>query len=178
MYQAIRGRVNIELASAHLYYAGDNASKHLIHDFKYHGVKGVGYHLATLFAKRLLDAQCFSDYDLIVPVPLHRRKALKRGFNQSAIIARGLSEVLGIHMASNVLIRRRYKRSQTQKSRFSRWRNMEGIYTVTHPELIKDKRILLVDDVFTTGATMEACVNALHTASPRAISLATLAYTE
>jgi len=178
VFNALRGRANIEYAFSYLFYTSGNITSQLIHDFKYHGVKTLGKLLSTRFARELDDQNWFSNYDVILPVPLHRRKMVKRGFNQSYIIAQAIATQLKLEVVTDVLVKKRNKDSQTKKSRFGRWRNMENLYAVKNFDKIRNKRVLLVDDVFTTGATTEACINALQKATPIAISVVTLAYTE
>jgi competence protein ComFC len=106
----------------------------------------------------------WTSIDYLIPVPLHPKKQQQRGYNQAEMWAKGLAEALGISMRTDILIRTDYTESQTKKSREERFKNVETVFAVKNPESIKGKRILLVDDVLTTGATLEACSNTLFSA--------------
>ena len=114
--------------------------------------------------------------DFIVPVPLHRAKKRKRGFNQSEIICKGISGVTGLKTESAFLIRNSITGTQTNKSRYDRWANVEGIFTVIEPERFRNKHILLVDDVITTGSTLEACISEIMKVENVKVSVAALAF--
>ena len=117
----------------------------------------------------------FKQAELIVPIPLHKKKQMKRGFNQSELIARGLSESLKIPVVTECLVRTVHSDTQTRKSRYDRWKNVEKIFTISQPELFTNKHILLIDDVVTTGATIEACAAEILLIPGTKVSLAALA---
>jgi ComF family protein len=117
----------------------------------------------------------FETLDAIIPVPLHPRKQKKRGYNQSEYIARGISEVMNIPVITDALIRHVHTSSQTRKSRYNRWENVEGIFQATHPEKLENLHLMVVDDVVTTGATLEACCAPLLKVPGVKVSIATLA---
>lgn len=117
----------------------------------------------------------FRNIDLVVPVPLHKKKQRKRGFNQSECIARGIAEAMEKPIHSASVIRAIHTGTQTRKSRYERWLNVESIFRVTEPDILVGKHILLVDDVLTTGATLEACAAAILEVEGTKVSIAALA---
>ena len=171
------GLVPIEEASSLFFFSSHSPYRNLIHNFKYRGQWRVCEKMGIWFGKELRESGLYDTVDLIVPVPLHPRRLLLRGYNQSEYIARGIAASLGKHLEPHCLIRKRYNRSQTKThSRKDRWENVSGIFSVRHPERLEGKHILLVDDVLTTGSTLTACAETLlkHLSSCR-ISIATLA---
>jgi len=173
--QALWGRIKIEQATA--WYLFEKGSKYqkLIHEIKYRKKKELGKELGKMFGEDLRGSD-FQLVDYIVPVPLHKRKERKRGYNQSEWIAAGLAEVLKKPLICDNLFRKYYNSSQTKKTRIERWENVSGIFSLHDPQLFENKHILLVDDVFTTGATMEACAEAVLEAKKTKVSLAVLGY--
>jgi ComF family protein len=121
-------------------------------------------------------ADIFRDAELIVPVPLHPRKQRKRGYNQSQAFAEGLSSVMKAKLETGCLIRKVDSKTQTRKARYNRWENVENIFAVKHPEKIQGRHLLLVDDVLTTGATLESCAQALLEVRGVKLSIATIAF--
>ncbi len=117
-------------------------------------------------------------FDWVIPVPLHPRKKAIRGFNQSALIAKGFSEKTGIKLNDSSLLRVNYGPSQTQKNRIDRWENVSQSFSLRDHSQLENTHILLLDDVFTTGATMEACWMQLAKVNPGSIGLISLAFTE
>jgi ComF family protein len=155
------GRIDVEAATAFLSMPRNGISHRLIHRLKYHGDQEVGERLGALFAHELLESERMKGIDVIVPVPLHPKKLHVRGYNQCDCIARGMAETLGADISLNNLTRTHFSASQTRRGRISRWSNVKDIFWVREPEKFENKRILLVDDVITTGATIEACATAL-----------------
>jgi ComF family protein len=155
------GRIDVEAATAFLSMPRNGISHRLIHRLKYHGDQEVGERLGALFAHELLESERMKGIDVIVPVPLHPKKLHVRGYNQCDCIARGMAETLGAEISLNNLTRTHFSASQTRRGRISRWSNVKDIFWVREPEKFENKRILLVDDVITTGATIEACATAL-----------------
>ena len=119
----------------------------------------------------------FSSANVVIPVPLHPKKLKKRGYNQSETFAQGLAEAMDGETSSGILIRTHASSTQTKKSRFARWKNVEEIFKVTEPEKLEGKHILLVDDVVTTGSTLDACAQKILEISDTKVSVATIAYT-
>jgi ComF family protein len=114
--------------------------------------------------------------DCIIPVPLHRRKQKQRGYNQSEAFAEGISAYLSISLITRSLLRKTYTQSQTRKSRWERWKNVQEVFIVENSEMVKGKSIMLVDDVVTTGATLEACARALLNAGAQRVDVHTIAF--
>lgn len=150
-------------ATAYFYYYKEGKYSSLIHHLKYHDHPEVGTYLGRLAANELKQSDFFEDIDLIVPVPLSKKKFRKRGYNQCDYIARGISEITGIALCTDCMERVVDTDTQTQKGRMERWKNTEGIFRITNPEALKGKHILIVDDVATTGATLHACISTLLT---------------
>ena len=159
--QLFWGRCLIERAAAFSYYAKGSRIRNLIHKLKYQGIKEIGYELGRIYAGSLKSSGFTADIDVIIPVPLHPSKKRIRGFNQSEYISSGISDVTGVPVNTYSLVRKVISATQTTRSRFDRWTNVEGIFRVEDAEAIKGKHILLVDDVITTGSTVESCVNEL-----------------
>jgi ComF family protein len=154
------GRVQIEMAASYYTFSKESRVQHLLHQLKYKGVKEVGMVIGKLYGFDLKDSSFFRGIDFIVPVPLHKNKLKKRGYNQSEWIAKGLSESMKIPLRLDVLYRKVDSKTQTKKSRYKRWENVGEIFGVLEQDM-NGKSILLVDDVVTTGATIEACAQVL-----------------
>ncbi|MDY6799977.1 MAG: ComF family protein [Bacteroidota bacterium] len=172
--QLFWGRTKIEYATSFYFYHKGSKYQKMMHKFKYHDCKEIGFILGRYFGSQLKDS-VFNQVDLIVPVPLHKSKLKKRGYNQSEFVARGLSESLEKEVDAKTLIRSVATSTQTRKSRFERWKNVERIFDIKEPERFRNKHILLVDDVVTTGSTLEACANTLLEVPETKVSIATLA---
>jgi len=170
------GRVNLEAVTAYLYFQKGSTVQHLLHQLKYKGRPEIGHRIGKWYGLELRQADIFRDVDLIIPVPLHPRKHRTRGYNQSQMFAEGLAAVMTAELETRCLYRKVDSKTQTRKSRYNRWENVESIFAVNHPERIKDCHILLVDDVITTGATLEACARALLEVPGVKASVATIAY--
>lgn len=169
------GRVRIEHATAFYFFNKASKFRHLIHELKYKGRKDIGIELGRIFGYEMIKSPGFRLIDLVLPVPLHKKKLRKRGFNQSECIARGISEAMNKPLDTSSVIRIVYSATQTRKTRYDRWLNVEGIFKVTDPTALSGKHILLVDDVVTTGATLEACATEILKAEGTKVSLAALA---
>ena len=167
------GRLPVQAASALYFYTQDSILQKAMHAFKYHRNQALGIQLGRLLGVELLRSGRFQA-DLLIPVPLHARKEKQRGFNQSALICRGISQVMNIPYLERVLLRPTASETQTNKSRIGRWENMEGKFAVSDRKAIEGKHCLLVDDVITTGATLESCGMALLTSNGVKISIASL----
>jgi len=159
--QLFWGRCLIEKAAAFSFYARGSRIRNLIHKLKYSGIKEIGYELGRIYAVSLKSSGFTSDVDMIIPVPLHPCKKRIRGFNQSEYISAGVSDVTGLPVDTHSLTRIVLSATQTNRSRYERWTNVEGIFRVADAGAIRGKHILLVDDVITTGSTIESCVNEL-----------------
>ena len=168
------GRVKIEYASSWFYFYKGSPFQPLLHKLKYKGQKEIGIVLGRYFATEILKSP-FCSADLILPVPLHPRKIRRRGYNQSEMIAIGISEVFQKELITHALIRTSHTDTQTKKNRFERFLNMDGKFIVAEPDIIQSKSCLLIDDVITTGSTIEACATALLEAGCREVLVLTLA---
>jgi len=172
------GRVNLNAATSFLFFNKGGNVQELIHALKYKNKKEVGVLLGELFGYELNQSPLFKNIDLIIPVPLHPRKYRKRGFNQSETIATGISRAIKAAVDFNNFIRLVNTDSQTRKSRYNRWENVKGVFGIRDEETLQNKHILLVDDVLTTGATLEACAATLLELENTKVSVATLAYAQ
>ncbi len=168
------GRIPFAHATTLAYFTNDGLLQHLLHGLKYQNKKENGYYLGRQLGRRLKETEWVNSIDAIIPVPLHRAKEAKRGYNQSLLIAEGMSEQLQIKVVTNVLVRVKDTESQTHKSRAERAENMRDTFELQEKGLLKNKHILLCDDVLTTGATLEACSLALLKEENIRISIATI----
>jgi len=175
--RAFWGRVPIENAGAYLYFNKGSKVQRLIHQLKYKGRKDIGIYLGKQYGNYLITMPEFQQINYIVPVPLHRKKLKLRGYNQSESFAEGLSLSMKIPVDTSSFIRTISTQTQTRKSRFKRWENVSEIFLVANSETLENKHILLVDDVITTGATIESCVATLLKVSGIKISVAAIAFT-
>jgi ComF family protein len=168
------GRVPVKYCTSYFYYMKDSKYQNIIHGLKYQGKQNIGLEFGKIFGSEIAKT-ALSSADVIVPVPLHPRKLRKRGFNQSEIIARGMAEGMGKKIMPGALERIRYTDTQTNRSRYERWKNVEGIFRVRKPQLLAGKHVLLVDDVVTAGSTIEACASEILKLQGTTVSVATLA---
>ena len=176
--QTFYGRLPIEAATALLFYRTKGISQKLIFQLKYRGKQQVGIFLGQWLGEELKNSKRFSTIDYIVPVPLHVKKLKKRGYNQLTTFAECISEILDAPVMNNILIKRLVTDTQTLKRRFERWKNVNEIFHLTNTTIFKNKHILLVDDVITTGATLEACALELLNTKNIKVSIATMTYTD
>ncbi|MFT2009695.1 ComF family protein [Pontibacter sp. 13R65] len=169
------GKVPVRFAFAYLHFMAKGRVQRLLHELKYRGAQELGDHLGYRYGSLLSDHQYREQLDLVLPVPLHHSKLCKRGYNQSDSFAQGLARAMQLPWSQQVLERTVHTATQTKKGRLERWQNVENIFMVREPALVQGKRILLVDDVMTTGATLEACALALLAAGCEEVSVATIA---
>jgi ComF family protein len=173
--QLFWGRCLIAKAAAFSFYNRDSRIRKLMHNLKYNGIREIGYELGKLYGLSLTRSDFLEGIDMIIPVPLHPSKKRMRGFNQSELISEGLSEATGLPLGRTLLVRNSKTETQTRRSRYDRWVNVEGVFTVTAEADIKGKHLLLVDDVITTGSTIESCANELLKIENVRVSVASLA---
>ncbi len=169
------GRVPLANATSFIYFSKDSEYRNLLHAMKYKGQYNAAIEMGRLFGLELRNTP-FATADIIHPVPLHHRKLKKRGYNQSEYIARGLSAALNIPVHSSLVKRIAETPTQTRKARYERWENVRNAFKIIDADSLADKHVLLVDDVITTGATIEACAQALLSVSGLTLSVASLAY--
>ncbi len=168
-------RIPVVYAVALFKFAKSSRVQHLLHNLKYKNHPEIGVMLGKVYATRLLDSGFSHEFDLILPVPLHESRKRKRGYNQSAKFAEGLSKKMSIPFSDTLLTRARNTQTQTRKTKLNRWQNVSDVFLIKANGTIKDKHILLVDDVITTGATIEACGQTLLENGCRKLSIACLA---
>lgn len=174
--QAFEGRVPFRFAFSEFYFSKGQLIQTLIHQLKYNGNKNIGLYLGTLMGASLLLSPRISLPDLLIPLPLHAAKEFKRGYNQAALLCQGISEKTGIPTNCNAVIRSRQTATQTKKHRTERWTNVDGSFSTPGSSVLQGKHILLVDDVITTGATLEACAQTILTSPGTSISFAAIAF--
>jgi len=170
------GRVKIERATSWFFFRKGSDYQKILHHLKYKGMREIGVEMGHNFAAELKDSGFFDGIDCIVPVPLHPKKEKQRGYNQSQAIAEGISSILSIIIERDILIRRYYTESQTKKGRFERWENVSDLFEVKPEGYFAGKHVLLVDDVVTTGSTLEACAQKILECKGAKVSIATLGF--
>ncbi|WP_297089035.1 phosphoribosyltransferase family protein [uncultured Draconibacterium sp.] len=176
--QLFWGRTTVLNATAFFSYKKGSKYQQLIHFVKYKGLKELGYEAGKKFAYQLIDSPAFATIDMLMPVPLHQRKEKQRGYNQSDWIARGMAEVLQKPVDTKNLYRKEYTATQTRRNRYERWQNVESVFGLREPERVNEKHVLLIDDVVTTGSTLEACAVHLLKQPGTKVSIATLAFAD
>lgn len=169
------GRISINAGMSEFYFSKSSIIQNCIHEFKYRGNRKMGLALGKMMGKSLLNSNRFLNIDTLVPLPLFTQKEFKRGFNQSTILCAGIKEIMNIPVLTKNVIRIVPTETQTKKGRIQRWENVEKSFSVLDPEGLKEKNILLVDDVITTGATLEACGAEILKVEGVQLSIATLA---
>ena len=175
VFKLFWGRSQLEFASAFLHFRKGGRVQQLLHQLKYNNCPEIGHHLGLLYSYQLEKESCFSEIDVIIPVPLHKSKQKLRGYNQSELFAKGLGVGLGKQVNTVSLLRETATETQTKKSRFARYLNTKEVFSLYKAEEVQGKHILLVDDVVTTGSTLEACINILNQNGMCKVSVATIA---
>ncbi len=171
------GRCKLENATALFWFEKKGITQKLIHNLKYKGFEEIGLLLGDWLGEELKTVTEYQNIDVVIPVPLHKKKLLKRGFNQVTKFGEQIALALEAEYLDDVLIKASHTNSQVHKNRISRWLNTSEIFKAKNLEKIANKHILLVDDIVTTGATVESCANVLQKAQNVKISLATMAVT-
>lgn len=170
------GRINLVAAYSQFYFSKAFLVQHLIHQLKYKGDTKIGFYLGEIMGKTMLQSNRFSTLDALIPLPLFADKEHKRGYNQATVICNGISSVMNIPVLNGAVIRKHATETQTSKHRTERWENVKDSFKVAKSAELNGKNLLLVDDVVTTGATLEACGNVILNATNARLSIATLAY--
>lgn len=172
------GKIPLERATSFFFYRKGSDFRQILHQLKYGGQKDIGAIMGRYMAAELLASGFFEGVDVILPVPLHKKKQQIRGYNQSEWIARGIAAVTGISIDTESVVRQKNTETQTRKSSFERWENVEGIFQLHRAESLAGKHVLIVDDVLTTGATTVECASCLAEIEGIRISILTLAMAE
>lgn len=172
------GRTPLLLASSFYLFTKKGSIQKVLHSIKYKSNKDLAVLVGKWYAEDLKENPIISKADYIIPVPLHSKKFKQRGFNQSEEFAIGLSEGLTIPLNTSVLQRKEFTSTQTKKNKYERWENVEDVFELIIPETFKNKHIVLVDDVITTGATIEACCQLLQQIEGIQISVLSIAYAD
>ncbi|MDR1680666.1 MAG: ComF family protein [Prevotellaceae bacterium] len=169
-------RVQVEHACALFFFKQGNRYRRLLYKLKYEGHREIGIRLGELLGEELKKAPSYQAIEVIVPVPLHPKKQYQRGYNQSELIAEGIAKVTGWKVNTTALSRRINTDTQIRKSQWERLGNVSNAFHLNSPDAMKDKHILLIDDVLTTGATLEACAVELQKATGCKINIAVIAF--
>ncbi|MCC6838972.1 MAG: ComF family protein [Flavobacteriales bacterium] len=159
--QVFRGRVRLHAASAFLRFNKGGMVQHMLHNLKYRGDLAAGEELGRLMAEEARRSRRFADVDVLLAVPLHRKKLRQRGYNQAQVLVDGMAEVWPLRRVEAGLLRVEHTSTQTKRGRMARWGNVKAAFQLADTEALRDAHVLLVDDVVTTGATLESCARAL-----------------
>lgn len=178
LLETLKGKVFVEEGTSFLYYHPEGKVKKLIHQLKYKNNQKVGIFLGEWLGQKLLETKAYNSIDYIIPVPLHKDKLRLRGYNQLTKFGETLSSILNIEYLEGVLIRNTMAKTQTLKKRLDRFKSLVNNFSLINANLLKNKHVLLIDDVVTTGATLEACCNELLKVEGMKISIVTIALTE
>jgi ComF family protein len=171
------GRIPLNHATSLCYFNSGSLIQSLLHQLKYKGNKELGYFLGRLMGSVFIESNHFNNMDALLPLPLHPAKEKKRGYNQARVLCEGMSETMNIPVLNNNVHRVSATSTQTKKNRIERWQNIEGKFAISNKEQLENKHVLLVDDVITTGATLEACGMEILQVENVRLSIASLAYT-
>ncbi len=169
------GRLRLEGGAAMYYFQRKSPIQRALHQLKYQNQPQIGLKIGREFGQVLLQSPLFQTVEAVVPVPLHARKERTRGYNQSAMLARGMAEVMGVPMVTGALVRPLFTSSQTRKKRMERFENVGDVFAIAQPDRLRGRHLLLVDDVLTTGATLETCGQLLLSLPGTRLSMATIA---
>lgn len=167
------GRLPLVYAAAGYYFSKESLMQRLVHQFKYEGNKQLGLQLGRMIGKYMVQSGRFNA-DVLVPLPLYPQRERRRGYNQATILCQGIADITNIVVVKDAVIRQQHTETQTKKGRVERWQNMEGKFVLHNRGAINGKHVLLVDDVITTGATLEACGMELLKSADTRLSIATL----
>ena len=178
MHRAFYGIVPFEFGASLLYFRKKGIAQQLMHNLKYKKQQEIGTFLGDIFSKNVLDLPVFNDIDVIIPVPLHKKRLHERGYNQVTTFCEALEKNLAIPIIDSVLVKSINLKSQIQKSKENRFETNKNVFSIENAHKIEGKHVLLVDDIFTTGATIEACAKEILKIKNTKISIVTMAYTQ
>ena len=173
-YRKLYGRISVKYVLALFKFSKNSRVQRLLHTLKYENRPEIGVKLGKYYGS-ILEKDYKNGFDLVIPVPLHITRQRQRGYNQSAEFGRGLADTLGARFDDQVLERIVRTETQTKKTKLLRWKNVKHVFNVRQPDLLLGKRILLVDDVITTGATLEACAEKILEYPVHSLSIACIA---
>ena len=173
--KVLYGRAKIENGTALFRFEKKGNVQRLIHNLKYKDHEHIGFVLGNWLGGELKTLEAYKNIDAVIPVPLHKNKLKKRGYNQVAMFGQQIAAALNTDYLDDVLVKITNTKSQTTKGRFTRWTNSDELFALKNMETIDNKHILIVDDIITTGATLEACISVLNQAKNIKISIATMA---
>ena len=171
------GRADIQCAASTFYYIDKTPLQQIVHQIKYRQEKELGIHMGEIMGIHGTEFFTECKTDLCIPMPLHPKKEYKRGYNQASLLCEGIFKQTGIPYNEKALVRNENTRTQTKKSRIERWKNVASVFDVIEPSIINDKHVVVVDDVITTGASTEACVNMLLQHGAKTVGIYSLAFT-
>jgi len=172
------GRIKIEKATALLFYHKKGITQKIIHNLKYRGHEEIGVYLGNWLGKEIKQNKHFNTIDYIIPVPLHKKRLKSRGYNQVTKFGERLAFYLEKPFIENVLVRQSASLTQTKKSRVDRWKNVKELFFLNDETIFENKHVLIIDDIITTGATIESCANELFKTKNIKISVVVMAVTE
>lgn len=178
MAQLFWGLLPVERTAALIYYEPRSETAALIYKLKYGHRPDIGEDLGRIMAEEMKPAGFLDGIDILLPIPLSKKRYWQRGYNQSEMLARGMSEVTGLPVITKAVRRTNFRQSQTSLTRKERQENVEGTFVLRHPELLENKHVLLIDDICTTGATLLACSEAIRFVKGIHISILTLGFTK
>lgn len=178
VHKILYGRVKLESATALLHFSKKGIVQKLMHNLKYRGHEKIGKFLGDWLGEELKGLECFQSIDVVLPVPLHKSKLRKRGYNQVDKFAIAIANALGAEYYSSVLVKTKNTKTQVFKNRLKRSNEIDSKFIVQNTQLLRGKHILLVDDIITTGATVEACANAMSGINDIKLSLALMSVTD
>lgn len=178
MHRAFYGIVPFEFGASLLYFRKKGIAQQLMHNLKYKNQQEIGTFLGNIFSKNVLDLPVFNSIDVIIPVPLHKKRLHERGYNQVTTFCEALEKNLAIPIIDSVLVKSINLKSQIQKSKENRLETNKNVFSIENAHEIEGKHVLLVDDIFTTGATIEACAKEILKIKNTRISIVTMAYTQ
>ncbi len=170
------GRIPLVFASSFYLFNKKGSVQKILHSIKYKGNKQLAVLMGNWFGKQLNDNEELKTADFLIPVPLHNKKFKQRGYNQSEEFAKGLTEALHIKTNTELLIRKDFTATQTKKNKYERWENVEDVFEITNTDALKNKHVVIIDDVITTGATIEACCSQLNKIEGIKISVLSIAF--